>query len=243
MKTKTEQKMVVGYTRVSTYIQAEKGESIKTQEQRIRDFAEANLEEIDFIFCDKGESGTRTDRTQYSILKEEIENDRIKTVYVFSISRLGRNLPEVISFVELCNKKKTKVIALADRFDSTDPTSYLSFYILSAIADHQSKETASRIKSTFDRKKRNKEKYSRNIPIGLKEDPKKKGLLVEDETDKKLIQRMKNLVSRKYTLKQIAEKLNDEGVKTKTGKEWNKVLVHHYINKGQQLKRKHTPAA
>ncbi len=139
MKTQKEERLVVGYTRVSTYIQGERGESIKTQEQTIRDFAEADLEEIDFIFSDKGESGTRTDRTQYSILKEEIQNDRIKTVYVFSISRLGRNLPEVISFVELCNKKKTKVIALADRFDSTDPTSYLSFYILSAMADKQSK--------------------------------------------------------------------------------------------------------
>lgn len=139
MSSFNDKKLVVGYTRVSTYMQAETGESIKTQEQRIRDFAEAGLEEIDFIFSDKGESGTRADRTQYSLLKEEIQNDRIKTVYVFSISRLGRNLPEVISFVELCNKKKTKVIALADRFDSTDPTSYLSFYILSAIADHQSK--------------------------------------------------------------------------------------------------------
>lgn len=243
MKTQKEEKLVVGYTRVSTLIQSETGQSIKTQEQCIRETAEDENTEIDIIFSDKGESGTRADRTEYSLLKEEIQKGRIKTVYVFSISRLGRNLPEVVSFVELCNKMKTRVKALMDGFDSTQPSSYLSYYILTAIADHQSKETSSRIKSTFDRKKRNKEKYSRNIPIGLKEDPKQKGILIEDEGDKKLIQRMKNLSTRKYTLNQIADKLNSEGIKTKNGKEWNKWLVRHYITVGSETRTKHPSAA
>jgi DNA invertase Pin-like site-specific DNA recombinase len=232
MKTEiNDKKLVVGYSRVSTFMQADSGSSIKTQEQRIRDWAEDNLEEIDYIFSDKGESGTKADRTEYSLLKEEIQKGRIKTVYVFSISRLGRNLPEVVSFVELCNKTKTKLIAIADSFDSTNPTSYLSFYILTAIADHQSKETSLRIKSTFDRKKKNKEKYSRNIPIGLKEDPKQKGILVEAEEDKKIIQRIKNLKSRGYSLQKIADRLNDNNIKTKTGKEWSRHLVLHYMKK------------
>jgi DNA invertase Pin-like site-specific DNA recombinase len=129
-------KAILGYTNTDR--------SIKTQEQRIRDWAEDNLEEIDYIFSDKGESGTKVDRTEYSLLKEEIQKGRIKTLYVFNITRLGRNLPEVVSFVELCNKTKTKLIAIADSFDSTNPTSYLSFYILTAIVERRLEEKSLR---------------------------------------------------------------------------------------------------
>jgi site-specific DNA recombinase len=235
----TPQRMIVGYVRVSTYIQAESGHSIKTQKDAIKDRCSILGEDITMFYSDEGESGTRTDRTEYTFLKEQIKAGEIQKVYVFSISRLGRNLPEVINFVELCKKHKTTVVALADSFDSDIPSTYLTLHLLSAIADYQAKETSSRIKSTLNRKKKSGEKYTGNIPIGLKEDPEEKNKLIVDEKDKKIVQRIRNLKTRGYSLSKIAEKLNSDGQKTKTGKEWSRYTVHHYL----KIELQHTPAA
>jgi DNA invertase Pin-like site-specific DNA recombinase len=123
---------IVGYVRLSTYIQAEYGHSIKTQKDAIRDRCSILGEELTVFYNDE-EALLTDDMPAYTYLIDQIQSGNIQKVYVFSIERLGRNIEESIYFIELCKKHKTTVVALADSFDSDVPTTYLTLHIMKAM--------------------------------------------------------------------------------------------------------------
>src|SRR6056300_1145471 len=101
-------KKVIGYSRVSTEMQVVKGNSIVNQKDKIKDFCRMQDLYLVDILIDKGISGRSKDkRGEYLKLINLIEcGDGIDGVVVYSLSRLGRNMKDVVEFLDLCNKKK-----------------------------------------------------------------------------------------------------------------------------------------
>jgi site-specific DNA recombinase len=222
-------KIVAGYIRVSTNKQAEKGSSLQVQRERIFRKAERLGLDKPFIFEDKGESGTKSSRKQYTILKEEVKYGKVSTIIILSVSRLGRDLLEMLTFIKECEKMGVRVLAITEGYDSTKPHTKLHLHILGAIAENFIQENSGRIKASLERTKKEGKRYSKEIPIGYKLGSNNK--LKVSEEDRQLVKRMKNLKTRGHSLNNIAKKLNEEGIKTKNGKKWYKELVHHYIHK------------
>jgi len=224
----TELKYVAGYTRVSTQGQVVKGSSLEVQRDNINREADYRGLQKPIIFEDRGESGTKTDRHQYSVLKEEVKEGRVSHLIIFSVSRLGRDLMEMLSFIKECEKAGVKVYTICEQYDSDKLHTKLHLHILGAVAENHIQETRSRIKASLNRTKEKGMRYSKEIPIGYELGPNNE--LLVNEREKALIMRIKNLKTRGHSYKAIADRLNSEGLKTKKGKEWNRNLVFHYMN-------------
>jgi site-specific DNA recombinase len=225
----TEMKYVAGYARVSTPGQVVKGSSMEVQRENIKREAEyRELEMPVVMFEDRGESGTKADRHQYSILKEEVKLGRVSHLIIFSVSRLGRDLLEMLQFIKECEKAGVVVYSICEQYDSNKPHTKLHLHILGAVAENQIQETRSRIKASLTRTKEKGIRYSKEIPIGYELGP--GNTLISSDKERAIIMRIKNLKTRGHSYKTIADRLNEDGIRTKKGKVWNRNLVFHYLN-------------
>ena len=97
----------VGYLRVSTDTQAEKGYGLDIQEEEIVNFAKYNKMENLLLFIDDGITGTTMNRPALnSIVKfiEDFNNEkskiRINSMIIHRIDRLGRTLLGTLQFIQ-----------------------------------------------------------------------------------------------------------------------------------------------
>jgi len=85
---------VIGYVRVSSENQVEKDNSIRNQIKFIKKYCQDYDYELVDIFKDEGVSGLKK-------MMKQINESKIDVVLVYSLSRLGRKLVDVISWAWL----------------------------------------------------------------------------------------------------------------------------------------------
>ena len=99
-------KKVIGYVRVSSLIQKEKGNSIPNQISKIKSYCKLNEYELIDILSDDGISGmSKSKRKDYLKLIDIISNKDIDGVVVNDLSRIGRKMSDVVEFIDSMKKK------------------------------------------------------------------------------------------------------------------------------------------
>ena len=93
-------KKSIGYVRVSSKKQVLKGRSIESQINRIKEYCKYEKLELVDIVEELGVSGRKENRLGIMYMLESIKKEGIDVVVVYSLSRLGRNLREVLDMVE-----------------------------------------------------------------------------------------------------------------------------------------------
>jgi DNA invertase Pin-like site-specific DNA recombinase len=115
--------MKVGYIRVST----------KEQNTARQDEAFTSLG-LDKIYSEKI-SGKNTKRPQLQAMLSYVrEGD---TLYIESLSRLGRSTKDLIDIVEQLNEKNVQLVSLKESIDTTTPTGKLMFHIFASLAEFE----------------------------------------------------------------------------------------------------------
>ena len=150
-KTKSAQN-VFGYLRVSTLGQAERGQSLETQEASIREYAMSeglitDLEQLT-VFYDRGKSAfrTKTDKrlgwTQMMSIAEKGD-----VVIATKLDRIWRSISDAVMTIEVL-KSKGIDLHFVDRgcVTSDNISDGLTFNILASVAAFESKLKSSRIK-------------------------------------------------------------------------------------------------
>ena len=94
-------KKVIGYIRVSSEYQKLKENSINNQIKSINEYCNRNDFDLVEIFEDNGISGLISNRIGLTEMIDKIKSENIDCVIVYSLSRLGRKLKDVIQFIEL----------------------------------------------------------------------------------------------------------------------------------------------
>jgi len=110
-------KKVLGYIRVSTELQKIKENSINNQIQSNNEYCNRSDFDLVEIYEDNGISGLISNRNGLNELISKIKSEKIDCVIVYSLSRLGRKLKDVIQFIELLDKKNIKFISLKEVFE------------------------------------------------------------------------------------------------------------------------------
>ena len=102
------------YIRVSTRMQGEAG-SLATQLKKLSDYCERfgySFSKND-IFSDE-DSGGKSNRVGYQKLKDAVKTKKYDAIITWSISRISRNLLELLSFIKECVENETQVIFIAN---------------------------------------------------------------------------------------------------------------------------------
>lgn len=130
--------MKFGYARVSTRSQAVRGTSLDEQREAL---IAAGVDEKD-IFCDAGVSGARATRPQLEEMMKRLRKG--DEVLVPSLSRLGRNLGDLMTLVNRLRSGGVEVGFLREGFDTRTTTGRAMMGIFGALAEMEREQIAER---------------------------------------------------------------------------------------------------
>jgi site-specific DNA recombinase len=207
---------VLGYIRVSSVVQI-KGYSLKLQSDKIKEYCKLMDLELVEVYEDRGISGMSIDkRNGYNEMVEYLQNNEIDGVIVWSLSRLGRKMKDVIGFLDVLKNNGKKFISIKENINNEDKIGSLIMNILGSINEFEVEVIRERIIDVKREKKKNGLVYGNDI-FGW---DKKDGRLIKNEEEFKIIKRVKNLRSRGWSWRNISNDLNEKGIKSKKGGIW-----------------------
>jgi site-specific DNA recombinase len=211
-------KKVIGYCRVSTTIQMEKDNSIKNQIKQIKDYCKRFELELVDVFIDEGISGLKSDRDGLNQLLDIVNKGNIDGVVVYSLSRLGRKLTNVIQWIELLMKKNIEFISIKENFNVNEIYGKLMLQILGSLNEFEVNVLGERIKDVKQFKKSKNEVYGGKILYGMY---RRKNKLIKNNNELKVLELIKDLrENKKMSYFKISDYLNSNGYKSKEKKKW-----------------------
>lgn len=244
------------YCRVSTTKQSTEGVSIDAQTKECEKWCVKNDKKIIGIFQDLGKSGCAKDDEH--IENKLIKNiDGIShrseviqalllcckkpgtTFVCYSISRLSRNLTQALQIYNFLTKHKCHIYCLTEALDSSNKFGKVHLQMLGMFSELEASMIKTRVQSSIDNKKASGQFLGR-IPYGFKlKDNESGNDLIEDPEEKRVIEMMKEWRNQPNkhgkpttSYEEIADRLNEMGIKTKNGAKWRHNIVSRIINRG-----------
>lgn len=158
-------KLIAGYARVSTEMQAER-DSIVNQQENLKRFAELKGMPLR-LYVDAGASGKNTDRSAFQDLIRTIERGEIALVVVTKLDRITRSLKDLIWFLEYCEQHGVKFISITETFDTSTAIGRFGLNLLGNVAQLERELTADRVAGDMRERARRKKWNGGVVPHGF----------------------------------------------------------------------------
>lgn len=206
---------VIGYVRVSTDIQAEKGKSIDNQVDRIMAYCKEKNFILEEIFLDEGYSGKNTKRPGFQDMFTRLKQGDVQGLVVWHSNRFARNLRDYLNCLDNLEKLKVKFYSIEEPNISGSAGKAMR-NLMGVFAEYQSDITGEHTRSVKANLKKNKQVYCPYPPLGYKNED---GKLVKDPAQIKIVEEILLMKSQGFSLHKIAQTLNKQGVTgAKSGK-------------------------
>ena len=153
---------VLGYVRVSSAVQKIKNNSIPLQKRKINDYCKLNDFDLVQIYEDDGISGMSINkRLGYKNMISFMKENQIDGIVVWSLSRLGRKMKDVVEFMDYLKKNNIRFYSIKENLSNDDKIGSLIMNILGSINEFEVEVIRERIKDVKRNKKENNEVYGR----------------------------------------------------------------------------------
>jgi DNA invertase Pin-like site-specific DNA recombinase len=161
------------YLRKSSVHDPTREVSYEVQEAAVRDLAKRHGDNGNslVILSDWDKSGRlgADKRPGYKALLDVIESGRCSAVYSYSLSRLGRSLPELARLIEDCEKRKVPVRLSVDSVDTSTASGRLLANVLGSVAAFEADVASERVRGAHAAKLARGEKIGTAKAFGEKD--------------------------------------------------------------------------
>src|SRR4051812_3003492 len=145
--------LTIGYARVSTDRQAEKGVSLEAQKQRIEAMAVVQERALQEVIIDGGESAKNLNRPGLQRLLSMVQAGKVQAVIVAKLDRLTRSVKDLCSLLELFEKKNVALISVAESLDTSTAAGRLVITIMGAVSQWEREAIGERTREALRHKK------------------------------------------------------------------------------------------
>jgi site-specific DNA recombinase len=215
---KPEPSRAVGYIRVSSDQQAESGLSLEHQREKVR--AAATLHDLDLIdvIIDAAESAATLDRPGMHRMLELVRAKKVDTVIVLKLDRLTRNVRDLADLLESFRRGKVALMSVAESLNTETAAGRMVVNMLGVIAQWEREAIGERTSAALSAKRSRGERAG-TIPYGfaLAADGSR---LKANERERRTLRVMLECREAGYSLRDIAEELNRNGLTTRAGQPW-----------------------
>jgi site-specific DNA recombinase len=213
----------IGYVRVSTDKQADRGVSLEAQVEKIKAMAVVHDVELLDVIVDAGESAKDLDRPGMIRILELVGSRAVKMVIVAKLDRLTRSVRDLAILLERFDKRGVFLVSVAESLDTGSAAGRLVLNIMTAVSQWEREAIGERTRDAM-RHKKSKLEYIGNAPYGFRLAT--DGKHVEPEPgEQATLERIQRLRKGGTSLRKIAQELNDDGVLTRQGSPWR----HEYV--------------
>ncbi len=212
------------YCRVSTEGQEQDGTSLQTQLEACLKYCQSKNYEVAYQFKE-AYSGLSLERPKLNELRELVRSDEVDVVVVYSLDRFSRDPVHGVILMQELEKHGVYLEAATETVDNSE-VGKLVFYI----KGYAAKLDAERRRDATTRGKKALLKAGK-IPNGegkgiygyeLSREFKKR---IPIEKESKVVKRIFEMIISGMPAAKVARVLNEEGIITKTGKEWRSSLI------------------
>lgn len=212
---------LIAYVRVSTQEQADSGLGIEAQLADI----EETFGTPDLVFADEGVSGAGLPKKRKGLAEAMETLKRGDRFVMRDVSRLSRWF-DLTFWLKMELEQFKKVTLMDCQGDLQGDQIVLQ---AKAMAAAQTRESIQRdTKQALQRKKAKGEKTGGTVPYGFDVDA--QGRLTPNESEQEVLEAIKELRSRGWTLQAICDEMEARGVTTKTGKtSWKPMVVSRLL--------------
>lgn len=221
--------LAIGYARVSTDRQADRGVSLDAQSARIRAMATVHGAKLLDVVVDGGESAGTLNRPGLQRILELVRDHKVQAVIVAKLDRLTRSVKDLCSLLELFEKRGVALVSVAESLDTSTAAGRLVITIMSAVSQWEREAIGERTRDALRHKKSKGERVG-NVHYGYRLSA--DGKHVEPEaTEQAVLAHIRNLRARRRSLREVAAALNERGWRTRRGSQWRQEYVRNLIVK------------
>lgn len=204
------------YTRVSTEDQAKEGFSLGAQNERLVAYCEAQGWEVTSFYEDDGHSGRNIKRPAYQRMMGE--KDRWDILLVMKMDRIHRNSKNFMIMMENLEKWGKKFTSMNESLDTSNAVGRFVVDIIQRIAQLESEQIGERTYMGMRQKAESLDgPLGFNPPFGHRIEG---GELVIFTEEANIVRGVFSSYDSGMSLRQIADRLNGDEIKTRREKEW-----------------------
>lgn len=222
----------VGYIRVSTEEQAKEGISLDNQASKIKSYCDSQDWELVKVFSDEGSSGKDIKRKGLENLVPFLEADHVQVVVVYKTDRLTRKQRHLYQLLEdTFEKRGIGFKSVTEPFDTTTAMGKGFLGMLGVFAQLEGDLISERTRDALRRKIELGE-YLGSPPLGFEAVEKE---LRKNDNELGIVEwifklREKYRGRNKLSLRAIAKKLNEAGLRTKKEKNFSHKTVSYILS-------------
>lgn len=216
----------VGYIRVSTDMQADKGTSLENQVDRIIEFCQKKGLFLENIFEDAGFSGKNTKRPGFQEMMKQVNKGGISAIVVWHSTRFARNLRDFLNHMDILEKKKVKFYSIEEP-EMSGSSGKAMRNLMAVFAEYQSDVTGEYTRSVKSNLKKNKKVYCAFPPLGYEN---KDGILIANPNRLQMVEEIKTMRASGHSLHKIAKHYNNQGITGAKGGKFYAVTIQKILN-------------
>lgn len=219
-------KKVAIYARVSTEDQAKEGFSLESQIEKLRSYCKARGWEIAGEYIDDGYSGRDVKRPAYKKMMDEI--DKWDILLVMKMDRIHRNSKNFMIMMEHLRQKSKEFVSMTESLDTSTAMGRFVMDIIQRIAQLESEQIGERVYDGMRQKaKQGAGLLGSPAPFGYEYND---GKLVGVDEELGIVKKIFRDYAEGKSMKEIAKFLNNEGIKTKKGRRWDRKTVSRILS-------------
>jgi hypothetical protein len=220
---------VIGYIRVSTQEQADRGVSLAAQTAKLEAYASLYDLEIVEIVVDGGHSGKTLDRPGMTQVCDMLRRRKADGVLILKLDRLTRSVADLNRLIEefFSERAGRMLFSVSDHIDTRSAAGRLVLNVLASVGQWERETVAERTSAALQYKKSQGQRVG-SVPLGYSLDTDGK-TLVESEAGQRVIGMVKELRESGLSLRQIVDELNIREIPTAQGKKWHLATVQRVL--------------
>jgi DNA invertase Pin-like site-specific DNA recombinase len=217
----------VGYCRVSTEDQAQFGVSLKSQAEKIQQYAALYGFEVTEIITDAGISAKNFNRPGVQRVLSMMKQKAVDAVIVAKLDRLTRSVRDLADIIDLSNKKGIALISVNERIDTGSAAGRMIVNMMGVISQWEREAIGERTKTAIQYKKARGETYSSRYALYGYE--KQDGHLVQMPYEQDTISQIMSMKD-SLTVADVCRELSSQGIRTRGGSvKWFSKVVRKII--------------
>src|ERR1039457_4410389 len=157
----------IGYARVSTDKQADRGVSLEAQTEKIRAMAVVHGAELIDIIVDGGESAKSLNRPGMERLLTRVDAGEVQAVIIAKLGRLTRSVKDLCTLLERFTRRGVTLISVAESLDTGSAAGRLVLNIMAAVSQWEREAIGERTRDAMSHKRSQGQRVG-NIAYGCR---------------------------------------------------------------------------
>lgn len=209
--------MVIGYARVSTDKQADRGVSLEAQAERIRAMATVQGVELAELIVDAGESAKSLHRPGMARLLALVDAGAVQTVIIHKLDRLTRSVADLAELLKRFERKGVSLVSISDSLDTKTAAGRLVLNLLVSVSQWEREAIGERTRDAMRHKRAIGERVG-TLPYGYRADA--DGRLMPEPAEQTVLAAIRRHAAAGLSLRAIAVELTASGFTTRRGTPW-----------------------